>query len=604
MKKIFTILLLFFHFSSGWTQIVDIYHNKKYSISTDFLEIESDKDYTPAKIEINQDKNNDKNELWSKIEEQLNDIAIENIENEIAFFQILKQAGFEEEIDEYEQHHSSQYRLKNIEIQLLSVINNFGVYAIQYNFETGSYNSTDKYPAIKYYLADYKNNKVQELGTASDLRQQKELEKSIIPKLERIYTLQTQKWDLDNVEKMKTIENEGKKEIDFANKIHFSEAIVYPYFSGLVVEFPAYSSSSQIFNNEPFRFFFKGDELAKLISVFPLFQPLFQQRLNLPSHTQMETLNNDDNFDYSRFYFAPKELKVLPLLNSDNELRTMKIEHYQIIQDTVKYFSGSKIFYFNENQQIVLEEWWEPKDILRGEEKYSYNNKNQLTGMKSLGRYEELALYHYENDILSYIENMRRDIKNEEDDVEEVVVMEEEVVEEIEEDDDVAEDDYYEAYEDWYDESDKKSIDLEISQQHIVYNKNYKYTFKFYLTGTNRTGDFQIRYINENQYCTNDFCFILNENKQVIGIKQKRDAPVDILTNSKGQPVESYFDNDRQNYFFEYDNKDRVIAINFYRDGKLNNSTKYYYQQDSSTPLIITESAGKLRYEYYLEFWE
>ncbi len=84
-----TLYLLFivcFFQVSGNAQIIDIFQNKEFEYATYVLEGKSDKEYAPSKFEIYQDKNKEENKNWQNIENQLKTIALQQIENEVAFF--------------------------------------------------------------------------------------------------------------------------------------------------------------------------------------------------------------------------------------------------------------------------------------------------------------------------------------------------------------------------------------------------------------------------------------------------------------------------------------------------------------------------------------
>jgi hypothetical protein len=87
-----TILTLFFFVGLGNAQVVDVFQNQEHEISTFVLKAVVDKDYTPAEIEILQDKNKDPNANWKNIEDQLYALALAEIQNEVAFFQLHTRA--------------------------------------------------------------------------------------------------------------------------------------------------------------------------------------------------------------------------------------------------------------------------------------------------------------------------------------------------------------------------------------------------------------------------------------------------------------------------------------------------------------------------------
>ncbi|MDN3725112.1 hypothetical protein QRD02_12015 [Aequorivita sp. SDUM287046] len=573
-KSLYILLTIIFYHLSGNAQVVDVFQNKEYEYSTYVLEATSNKEYAPSKLEIYQDKNKEENKNWQNIESQLNTIALQQIENEIAFFQLhTKAVNYLKQLEELKRlenprHEGSKFNpsFKNLKINLVSVVNNRGVYFIQYNF--------DDVHVKNYYLADYQNNKVIEINEAPNVRQQEALKKSTLSRLTALYLLQTKKLEVSNVERIRATQSEEEKLPDFSNRVDYSEALVYPYFSGLMIEFPANSKSSGIFDNKAFRVLVTGKELTEVLDVFPDFKPIFRQPLKHPTKSVIEILNNDQNFDLSRFSRAPKELQLLeslPLSQTDKKPFSLTISNYQK-SDTIKKFIGAKKFLFDENGTILrIEERNDRNDIAR-EEKYSYNESNQLTDIRILGYGNNLKLQNYDNDLLSYVQTI-----------------------EIE--------DYQNAY-------GKELRDLNIHEQHFAYNTNYRYVLEF-----NVVGDFdqyrtiQSRHIADNGYCTYNFCLLTNNDGQVIAVKKNTGSPMDILLNSKGQPIESYLDNNRHHHKFTYDDSDRIKTFSTISDRRNTNFNEYQYHGNIEKPVTITETKSDhsttiLIQEYEIAFWE
>lgn len=575
IKETFCLLFVMCFFQiSGNAQIIDVFQNKAYNFSTYVLEGNSNKEYIPSKFEIYQDKNKEENKQWQNIENQLKTIALQQIENEVAFFQLhTKAVNYLKQLDELKRivdsyHESSNISpdIRNIEIKLVSVVNNQGTYYIQYNFD-------DVY-VKDYYLADYQNNKIIAINKTPHSNQQKILRKLTLNRLTAIYLIQTKKLDLDNVERIRATQSGEESLSDFSNRIDYSEALVYPYFSGIMVEFPANSKSSGIFENKAFRILITGKELTKLLEVYPEFKPIFRQALKQPSNAIIEILNNDANFDLLRFSRAPKELQLLESLAlspTDKKPFSLTIGNYQK-SDTLKKFIGSKKFLFDKNGNVLrIEERNDRNDIAR-EEKYSYNENNQLTDIRFLGYGNKLKLQNYDNDRLSYIQTI--EVK-----------------------------DYRTAY-------GTELRDLNIFEQYFAFNTNYRYTLDFNIVGDfDRNRTIQSRYVTDNEYCTQHFCLLTNDNRQVVAVKKKIGSPMDILLNSKSQPIESYLDNNRHHYQFTYDDDSRITTFSSTSDSKNTSLVEYQYHQNIEKPLIITEtkiahSTTIVIQEYEIAFWE
>ncbi len=573
-KTLYLLFVVCFFQVSGNAQVIDVFQNKEYDYSTYVLEGKSNKEYAPSKIEIYQDKNKEENKNWRNIESQLQTIALQEIENEVAFFQLhTKAVNYLKQLDELKRlvnpyHEDSKVNpsFKNLNITLVSVVNNRGVYFIQYNF--------DDVHVKNYYLVDYQNNKVVEINKIPNVKQQEKLEKLTLSRLTALYLLQTKKLEVSNVERIRATQSGEEKLPDFSKRIDYSEALVYPYFSGIMIEFPANSKSSGIFENKAFRILITGKELTKLLEVYPEFKPIFRQALKQPSNAIIEILNNDANFDLLRFSRAPKELQLLESLAlspTDKKPFSLTIGNYQK-SDTLKKFIGSKKFLFDKNGNVLrIEERNDRNDIAR-EEKYSYNENNQLTDIRFLGYGNKLKLQNYDNDRLSYIQTI--EVK-----------------------------DYRTAY-------GTELRDLNIFEQYFAFNTNYRYTLDFNIVGDfDRNRTIQSRYVTDNEYCTQHFCLLTNDNRQVVAVKKKIGSPMDILLNSKSQPIESYLDNNRHHYQFTYDDDSRITTFSSTSDSKNTSLVEYQYHQNIEKPLIITEtkiahSTTIVIQEYEIAFWE
>lgn len=575
MKKLYSLLALSLFYSLGKAQVTDVFQNKEYFYSTNVLKAEIEKEYTPNTVEIFQDKNDDKNEIWKNIEDKLYTIAINQLENEVDFFQIhtkavsyLKQIEEKKIIEDY-RYSAQAYNpyFKSIDINLMSVLNAIGLYYIQYNFE--------EVQVKDYYLADYKRGEVIKIEGNLNTQQQEVLKKLTLSKFTAIYLLQTQKLGLDNVDRIIATQEGRENAPDFSNHIDYSEANVYPYFSGILVEFPANSFSSSIFDNQAFRLFLRGEEVMELLPVFPEFKRAFEKPLVKPSNNIITALNYEENYDISRFNTAPKELKMLEILNlldADKKLFSLNINSYQKT-DTLKRFIGSKKIFFNKNKQIARLEGRNDKEEVVSEETRSYNQKQQLDAIKYSGPSNKLKLNHYNDDLLYYEENVEVST-------------------------------YRTSY-------NKENVDLEIIQEHFVYNNTYRHALSLNLVGDfNRHSRMYSRYIDGVDYCTNHFCFLMDENEQVIGVRMKFSSPVDILLNLRNQPVESYFDYDRYHYLFTYDDEHRIETFSAFSGARRLLRIEYTYHQNMEKPVTIIETRNQdssptiIIQEYEVSFWE
>ena len=235
MNKLTTILSFCLISILGQSQILDIFQNKEYSVSSYVLSADIKKDYSPSKLEIIHDKNKDKNEIWTKIEDQFFSKAIETVNDEVAFFQLNSKAlKYQSQIEKWNrlQGNENRYTINpkfiSIDIELISVLNNCGIYSINYNFEfnSGGRYGKEEIPMKKFYLADFEKNSIIEISESPTPAQQVILKKLTRSKFKTLYLLKTQKIDLDNLERIENAIQNDEKGVEIASKLYFSEALV------------------------------------------------------------------------------------------------------------------------------------------------------------------------------------------------------------------------------------------------------------------------------------------------------------------------------------------------------------------------------------------
>jgi len=572
------LVVCLFHFSLQ-AQIIDVFQNKEYAVSSSVITREENKDYVPGTFKILLEKNTEENESWKKIEAQLEAIAIAKIKGEVAFFELHSKAlKYQKQFEDWKRIQegddtSENYPpfFKDIEIRLISVLNNIGLYRFQYKFDGG--NDTESISVDKYYLSDYGKNKISEIGRLPSIRQQEILEKLTLSKFFKYYLLQTQKIAIGNMESLEDLKKDLKNQAEFAKKLDYSEVQVYPYFTGIMVEFPKFSKSSEIFNNETFRLLLKGDEMKEVLALYPEFKSSFQTSLRPPSAKIMSVLNNDKKFDLERFRSAPREMEMIGILNppvDTGNISSLDINNYQLLIDQRKFLGSKRMFLNKEGNVYRIEHRNDKKEIV-GEEKYRYDQKNRPLEIISSEYRKNIQIYHYEKDRL---------------DIKEFIEIEE-------------------RREDFSQEI----VELDIWQQHFAYHDNMRFSLQFSLIGDiNQEGRSNTRSVANNEFCEYNYCLLTKENGRVLGIKHLKGEPIDVLTNEKNQPVESYFENDRYRYSFSYDAQDRIKTFTMFSSQILKKRMEFIYHLDISKPLTILEtdisySDSVIKaYEYEIEY--
>ncbi|MCC5917769.1 MAG: hypothetical protein JJU02_10650 [Cryomorphaceae bacterium] len=573
VQKVFLTLTFSVMVIMGNAQIVDVYQNKTHQTSTRVFTEEVDKDYAPGKLEILQDKNQSEIETWTSVETQLKGIALQTVNSGSDFFLIysaaqrkVEQANerqrLKRDFDPYERS-PSNFDFVSIEISLLSVVNNYGTYVINYFFEVRleGQNHSSTMPVSKMYLADYQRGTVREIGDKPTRAQQKVLESHTLSKFKKLYLLQTRKLDLTQVDRIRNVEL--KDSFDFSRHIHFSEAIVFPFFSGLMVAFPALSASSKSFNGMGFRIFLNAHEIDGIIAAFPEFKRVFNRQLNPPSPKVIQQLNNNDNFDLRYFQIPPKDNKALDLLNLDNRIYSVEILIYDQT-DTVKTHRGSTRYFYNSAGNIERMERKDASGKIYNDERFTYNDDGQIIVEQRISDRGELKLFHYHEGVLNYAEHIRLDV------------------------------DFRQH---------QTFVDLMVQQDHFVYTDDYKYEQKINMVGDER--DFYqnsysttYRWVQPDRYCNQHHCILIDDEKRIIGVQQNRNSLITVLTDEKGRPLESYFDNDRYRYFFSYNAEGRLQKFEAFDSGRSTRTLEYRYSDNPLAPLEILDSKSP-RYQVF-----
>lgn len=572
-KQFLFILLSLFIFQSGFSQIVDVFTNKNYKISSFILDENIDADYVPEKFNIYQDKIKNPNPQWKKIDAEINRIALESIKNPVSFFEInaavKKKLKVAEAISTNNRRENEQKfsepTFQNLKIKMLSAVNDFAIYVLEYYFETknlSNYNEQKRFVVKRYYTANINTGAVESLTIKPNTEQTKSLSVITNAQFQKIYLLQTEKLELNNLEKIK---NPTLIHTPFTQKIDFSEAVIYPYAAGLIVEFEAFSEASKILDGKAFRVYLKTEELNVLIQKFPNLKKYFETKLAFPSNEIVKKLS-DSLFNFERFRSGPEELDVLIFQDFNKKIYEMKIDNYQNL-DTEKRFVGSKTFRFNEDESLHFIETSGIDNEISTIEKFTYNAINNLESETKTGYGNSLTLYLYENETLAYSEKIELE-KNE---------------------------DPYNSI---------PQNNLEIKQHHRIYNNNNRYNFYFNLVGDLSETVFS-RNISGNTACTENYCFIFDEKHRIIGIKVEQIGSIEILTNPNGQILESYFDDNRHHYFFKYNSENSVKAIYHYENDNLKNTTLYEYPTAAMGNLkIIKKGQNTTEHVYSFKFWE
>jgi hypothetical protein len=94
--------------------------------------------------------------------------------------------------------------------------------------------------------------------------------------------------------------------------------------------------------------------------------------------------------------------------------------------------------------------------------------------------------------------------------------------------------------------------------------------------------------LKNNELCLSDICLTFNENMQVVAIKTLKYQfnDTEIGFDEKGRIVEAHTENDRYNYYYEFDALDRLIKYSTYEYQRISKEVVYLYHEDKRLPYI------------------
>lgn len=573
-----SVLLVFSWVFSGFAQIPDVYTNKICEVSTSSFTLDKEKEYLSATESVYVDMPKNENKNWEKIDKQLKDLTIENVENEVLFFQlhraiktqlaIFKETSINTRDRNYEVNYAEP-EFNSVRIKLLSIVNSFAVYEINYKFEAQNltdHRTTKKLELKKYYLANLKSGQVQEIAKKTTVSQQEALKNVALNEIQKLYLLKTEKIAITDIDKIKSVQNLFQEEDSFATKIDFAEAVVFPFAFGLIVEFPEYSSTSKLFKGEAFRVFIRGKPLKTLIEKFPKYKSIFQKAIK-PTTREIKEKLSGEAFNIRRLNNPPENEEVFSLFDLDKKVYKLTVETFNLKSEKVESV-GKKIFRYNKTGQLELMENRGADNEVHGEIKYTYNATGKLIGeMAILNNRKEPVIYYYDDNELVFTEHFNLD-----------------------------------TYGNPYDRN--NSTYLKMWQQHHFSNANYLYSFRLNSFGEMDNYRIDSRWTAVNSICSLSNCILFDDENHIVGVQSKRQNPIEILTNTNGQVLETYSDRDRNKSLFKYDDKNRITEFKYFRDDKLDKFATYEYEESPENPLIIFKHIENKKEVYLLEFWE
>lgn len=312
--------------------------------------------------------------------------------------------------------------------------------------------------------------------------------------------------------------------------IDYNEANFYWYAWGLMIQFPAYCKSTNISNGLSFNVFLPYNECKVLLDLFPNYQSyerLFKPMHNFNKFDYFEIINN-----YSKFRQEPKITNLFSLNNALDEPKKLTVASYQTFKDHTKNHRGNFIYDFDVRAK---------------------NFQKHASSIDFTAYYE-----NYNGKLTLKKNNFKPDKNNLVYDERGNLII-------------------------------KKMNDLEAGGDFLFfYNQSQCYYFRQEkLSDENQEKLMQIS-LNKGEICLSDVCLTLDENMHVCAVKSTRNTQNDLQLgfDHKNRLVEAHSENDRYNYYYQYDELDRLIKYSYYEYSRVEKEVEFFYQDQKRLPFL------------------
>jgi len=561
IKFIFITLLLvqaFNGYSQNHEVLFDVFANQTYSYQGKYKEVKDFELNLNEEIDINYfAMRNERGINYEKLNNYIESLALNEWKDKQQKFELNNE--IKAKIVNYNAlklRNNSRYdygvendfhsQLKSIDIKILSICNNvitfFQNYKYIINKSNRRYNDNDiEINITKYYTIDIYSQKVMPLKANLTAGNLEKVEQELLPFINK-YVNEIKEYFEENPEEAPE-ENEYDDEsetgyyrkddikIDKLNpKIEIKDADFYWFGWGLILKFPDYCKSSYITNGESFSVFIPFDKCKATLELFPAYTSYKQ--LIKPAHQ----FNNFDYFevinDYNKFRQDPSVTSLFKLNNALEKPKKLTAGSYQTFKNNQQNFRGDFVYEFNQKA----------KNFQQQAAKTTYS-------------------YYIENESGKNNKIMNQEAAQKANDV--------------------------------YDE--KGNLIIRKSDEpgqggdfYYFYNLDNCYSFR---TESSRNfGDEQISKISfkNGELCLSDVCITFNKNMQVIAVKMLKYQHNDIELgfDEKGRLVEAHTENDRYNYYFEFDAYDRLIKYSSYEYHKVSKEVEYSYKDQEHLPYL------------------
>ena len=463
------------------------------------------------------------------------------------------------------------YKLSEIRSNIISMVAGNIFIELRFTFAQRSrsrYSRDDKIEISHYYIANINDGKIKRLKNNLSKTANEKIKKKISKKLNDSYDQINPKRKLSELELIRSNRkyygDEDEEELDSAKitedykdvcvRIDLSEADFFWFGWGLMLRFQSYTNSSKIYYGNSFQVFFPLKEAKKILGSMPNFsfiKELSQPKTNLHDFNDIQL--NNTIFDYQREPSIENLLKINPLNKIPKKL---VIKDSTIMRNQRNYYSGKTEIKFNSKGWILSKIFYEENDKLSQSNFYTYDSKGNVTSQITENIYGDNT----------YITNKF--------------------------------DRHFNLIETIYTHGDNSAKTLNF------YNENYIYSFQ-----VNRN----LEYFSRMQYDDTKFCkmknscYLFDKQGNIIAYKSSisNRGVGQYGRDSLGRIVETHFENDEENFYWNYDSLNRISSFQSYGSRRPKYEVQYFYQGNSALPYkkIKKDFANRSTYES-VYYWE
>jgi len=451
--------------------------------------------------------------------------------------------------------------LTEVECEAISLINNTFFFSL--NFEcvmNRGRRSENSILITHYYVANLVSGQISLWKNELNQAQQDKLQKKLALQVNDNYKVSTSKLNKKELD----VANEGTADeecVDVCAKIDFSEADIFWFAWGVVVNFQPFTHSSMVYGGDGFQIFVPVNEAKELLARNSKFS--FLKSIEVPSTNIKSFHYQNKMMEFSEIRSIPKIVHVLQINPSSKKVKTLVITRKQLFRDGEANFQNKAYYDYNKSGQLLSIRSEDKAGNQLGSEFFTYDASGNCTEHLTRNKNNETVktyLYDQNNNLISL----------------------------------------------------STIGDRGNSKTQYFYTADKVYSFDF--SNFTSIDDFNLssHFFNEKEFHFPNLKYLLNEQGKIKGLKATKHVyqQGQIARDDKGRMVESHFERDRYNYYWDYDELDRFALWQYFEYTKPSRTAEYFYDGNSLFPYRLLNTHSQygnntvLEEVYEWEFFE